>query len=53
MIDDGVPSRGHRTNIFLADYKMMGAYSGDHKAYETCTVVNYGVGFAAPGQVSI
>ena len=53
MIDDGVPSRGHRENIFLDCYTMMGCYSGEHKAYSTCCVVNYGEGFAAPGQVSI
>ena len=29
---------------------MMGAYGGAHTSYETCTVINYVGGFAAPGQ---
>jgi uncharacterized protein YkwD len=49
MIDDGVASRGHRTNIFKGDFKMMGAFGGPHTQYQTCTVINYVGGFAAPG----
>ena len=28
----------------------MGAFGGPHTKYETCTVINYVGGFAAPGQ---
>ena len=33
MIDDGVPSRGHRTNIFNKGFKKMSCFTGDHKQY--------------------
>ncbi len=50
LIDDGVPSRGHRTNIFKNDFKIIGAWGGSHTKYKTCTVINYVGGFSAWGQ---
>lgn len=44
MIDDGVSSRGHRTNIFNANFKVMGSHSGAHKTYGTQTVIDYASG---------
>ena len=41
MIDDGVPSRGHRTNIFNKAFKKMSCFTGDHKTYGKQTVINY------------
>lgn len=38
IVDDGVPSRGHRENIFVADWKLMGAFTGYHSYYDTETV---------------
>ena len=40
-IDDGVPSRGHRTSILSPDYYFMGAGSGKHTGYRYMTVVDY------------
>ena len=34
MIDDGVPGRGHRTNIFNKQFKKMSCFTGDHKVYK-------------------
>jgi len=40
-IDDGVPSRGHRVNIFKADFAYMGCATAMHRGYTSETVVNY------------
>ena len=41
IIDDGVPSRGHRTGIFNDAFKSVGIYTGDHKVYRVQTVLDY------------
>ena len=46
IVDDGVPSRGHRNNIFNPKAKFVGVGSGDHTEYGTCTVINYTGGIA-------
>merc|ERR1711998_281894 len=33
VVDDGVPSRGHRLAVFDERYNMAGVATGDHKAY--------------------
>lgn len=33
LIDDGVPSRGHRTNLFSPNFTQIGNYIGPHKRY--------------------
>jgi len=41
IIDDGVPTRGHRKNIFDADVKVVGISCGDHRTYRRmCDVVH-------------
>jgi uncharacterized protein YkwD len=40
-IDDGVPSRGHRTNIFKPDYAEVGPCEGPHKGYRNMAVGIY------------
>ena len=41
IIDDGVSSRGHRTNIFNADLKFVGSASSTHLTYQTMSVIDY------------
>jgi uncharacterized protein YkwD len=31
IVDDGVPSRGHRTNCFKPDFALVGICSAPHK----------------------
>jgi len=49
LIDDGVPNRGHRVNIFKAEYKVLGAWTGSHGQYGSMTTINYAGGFTGNG----
>ena len=41
VIDDGVPSRGHRNNIFNPAFGKIGCFSGPHSGYDTMTCLVY------------
>jgi uncharacterized protein YkwD len=41
IIDDGVASRGHRTNIFSNDFAYTGIATGSHPTYTTMAVMTY------------
>lgn len=41
IIDDGVPSRGHRKNVFNPNCKVIGIAANAHKEYEVCLVVDF------------
>nr|WP_320132962.1 CAP domain-containing protein [uncultured Holophaga sp.] len=46
VIDDGVPDRGHRKNLFDPEFHIAGAAIGAHKVYGSMTVVDLADGFA-------
>ena len=41
LVDDGVPSRGHRTNILNNFYNKIGVYYGTHKKYGYMCVMDF------------
>jgi len=41
LIDDGVPGRGHRTNIMKSSYTQAGVAAGPHKVYGAMCVIDY------------
>lgn len=41
IVDDGVPDRRHRTNIFTPDFRVAGIACGPHPVYETSCVIDF------------
>lgn len=48
-IDDGVASRGHRTNIMNPAFFKFGCHTGAHSKYKHSTVLNYNGSFSKGG----
>jgi uncharacterized protein YkwD len=47
IIDSGVPSRGHRRNIFHEGFEVVGVSCGPHRDYSTMCVMDFG---GSPGE---
>ena len=50
IVDQGVPDRGHRKNIFCRDFTVAGAACGPHARYGSMCVMDFAAGFAAKGE---
>lgn len=44
LVDDGVPSRGHRKALFDSDYRLAGVNCGPHPTFETACVIDFAGG---------
>lgn len=44
VVDDGVPSRGHRENIFNPQFRLVGVACGPHPTYEVVCVMDFAGG---------
>lgn len=42
VIDDGVPSRGHRKNLLSPDFNVVGIGCGEHPQWRTCCTMDFG-----------
>jgi uncharacterized protein YkwD len=51
IVDDGVPSRGHRKNILNAAFVFVGASLGHHPKYSWSCVMNFAGGVKDPASV--
>ena len=48
LVDDGVPGRGHRANIFSDQFKVLGVAHGKHPGFGVMCVMAFAGGFEEP-----
>jgi uncharacterized protein YkwD len=53
LVDDGVPSRGHRHNILSADARFAGVGCGHHTEYGTMCVIDFAGGYRERGAAGL
>ena len=49
IVDDGVPNRGHRENLFNQEFHSMGCFTGAHKDFNTMSSIEYVGAFVEKG----
>lgn len=47
LIDDGVPSRGHRKNFLDSSFRFVGVGVGPHRVYDIMCVIDFAGGFSS------
>ncbi|SNB48017.1 CAP domain-containing protein [Geobacter sp. DSM 9736] len=47
IIDDGVPARGHRRNIFKREFRAAGVACGTHPQFRTMCAMDFATGFSS------
>lgn len=45
IVDDGVPTRGHRANFFEPAFKQVGIFGTTHKAFKHVVVFDFASNF--------
>jgi uncharacterized protein YkwD len=49
IVDEGIPGKAHRRNIFRSGFTVAGAATGSHARFGTMCVMDFAGGFAAKG----
>ena len=50
IVDDGVPNRGHRENLFNPEFRVIGCFTGQHKDFDTMSVIDFCAAFVRNGE---
>jgi uncharacterized protein YkwD len=53
IIDDGLPARKHRKNIFNPNYNFAGAAFGRHARFGTMCSMDFAGGYAERGEAAV
>lgn len=53
LVDDGVPSKGHRANIMNEAFSQTGVSVQTPPGFRYCCVIDYANGYASPAGASL